>query len=252
MSLLFVYVQRYFLQWFAWRSFAFTLAVNQVVPPLIGLAVWETALPGNETISAYYFVLIIVRLMTVSYENHTFSTRIYNGDLMDDLLRPHPVMLQSLGENIAIRIWHTIIGLPLFVILGIVLDMELNIGMLLLALPAVVLAAALQYVFTYLLAMSAFWTERAHSIVSAGGLFIYLLGGIAAPIGLMPELIKQIAALLPFQGMMAFPAELSAGMLDSRSIANGYIQQGIWLCIMLTAARLVWRFGIRKYTAAGA
>ncbi len=134
LKLLCGYVKRYFLQWFASRSFAFTLVANQAVTPLIGLAVWTTALPGRN-LSAYYVVLLFVRLLTVSYENHTFSGRIYAGELADDLLRPHPVVLQPLGENLALRVWHLIIGLPLLAGALLLAPVQLASRNLALALP---------------------------------------------------------------------------------------------------------------------
>ncbi len=93
------YVRRSFLQWMGGRSFLLTLVANQAVTPLIGLAVWTTALPGQRGIGAYYLALLVVRLLTVSYENHTFSNGIYAGALADGLLRPHPVVLAPLGRT---------------------------------------------------------------------------------------------------------------------------------------------------------
>ena len=111
--LLSIYTRRTFLEWTAFRSFLFTLVVNQAVTPLLGLAVWSAALPGQTGISTYYVALLAVQLMTVSYEYHTVTVGIYEGALNDDLLRPHPVVIGPLGENIAMRIWHLLIGLPI-------------------------------------------------------------------------------------------------------------------------------------------
>ena len=86
--LLAIYTRRKFLQWLGWRAFLITLAVNQAVTPLLGLAVWSAALPGRSGIAGYYVALLAVQLLTVSYEHHTFSNGIYAGDLSGDLLKP--------------------------------------------------------------------------------------------------------------------------------------------------------------------
>jgi ABC-2 type transport system permease protein len=247
-----IYVQRYMLQWLAWRSFAITLVINQVIPPLIGLAVWRTAFPHDPHISSYFAVLLVVRLLTVSYENHTFSGRIWNGELSDDLLRPHPVFLQTLGENIALRIWHLIIAIPLLLGVGLLLPLQLSWISLFAAVPAILLAAALQYLFTYMLAMSAFWTGRAHAIVSIGSTVIYLLGGVAVPIEFLPIGLKELAIWLPCRSMIGFPSEAGAGMLSSSELAFGYFIQVIWVLLLTMIVHKVWMLGIRKYTAAGA
>jgi ABC-2 type transport system permease protein len=250
LKLLWGYVGRYFLQWFASRSFAFTLVANQAVTPLIGLAVWTTALPGRN-LSTYYVVLLFVRLLTVSYEEHTFSGRIYNGELADDLLRPHPVVLQPLGENLALRVWHLIIGLPLLVGALLLAPIQLAGRDLALAMPALLLAAGLQFLFTYTLALSAFWSERAHGITGLGVTLIFLLGGEAAPVFLLPTGLRSIAAALPFRAMHGFPAEIAVGALSGAELLAGYGWQLLWLGVLLLVVRGIWRAGLRRYTAVG-
>lgn len=248
--LLGAYIKRSFLQWLAWRSFVFTLAVNQAITPLIGLAVWSTALPG-QAISSYYVVLLFVRLFTVSYENHTFSNGIYAGALANSLLCPHPVVLFPLSENVALRIWHVIIGLPLIAVVSLLVPVQLAGRNLMLALPALFLAAALQFLFIYTLALSAFWTERAHGVTGLGSTLIFLLGGEAAPIPLLPAGIQQVGAALPFRAMHGFPAEIAAGLLSQGQIAIGYIWQLVWLVLLLVLAAHTWQAGLRRYTAVG-
>lgn len=249
--LIWAYISRSFLTWLAWRSFAFTLVANQAVTPLIGLAVWSSAMPDKPEITSYYVALLLVRLLTVSYENHTFSNRIYNGGLAEDLLRPHPVVIAPLAENLAIRVWHLIIGAPVLIVVLLVLGAGISWGSLGLALPAVVLAAVLRFLFTYMLALSAFWTERAHAVVGFGSTLIFLLGGEAAPLQMLPAAIQPWAEALPFRAMNAFPAELAAGVLTPSKAAVGFAWQAVWTLAFLALATVVWRTGVRRYTAVG-
>lgn len=245
------YVRYAFLRWFFARSFAFTLVVNQAVVPLIGLAVWSTALPGHSHVSAYFVALLFVQLFTVSYENHTFSGRIYEGELADDLLRPHPVVLPPMAENLALRVWHVIIGLPLLLIVVAVAHPHIATAHIALAVPAIVGAAALRFLFTYVLALSAFWTERAHGAVGFGATAIFLLGGGAAPIPFLPSGVRTWAEGLPFRSMYGFPAEIAAGWLSPGQLALGYGWQAVWIMALVGVATLTWRAGVHRYTAVG-
>lgn len=251
LHLLAIYVWRELLQWMAARGFLITLVVNQAVTPLLGLAVWSAALPGNTQLSTYYVALLAVQLMTVSYEHHTFSNGIYAGALSHDLLKPQPVVVSTLGTNVALRIWHLLIGLPLIVGLGLVAGVTFDGPTVLLALPAVLFAAILRFLFTYILALTAFWSHQAHGIVGFGETLIFLLGGSAAPITLFPESLRPLGEMLPFRAMLGFPVEIASGALGSTQIIQGYAWQALWVVGFAAMARLVWRSGVRRYTAIG-
>ncbi|GCE28474.1 ABC transporter permease [Dictyobacter alpinus] len=251
LHLLFISTRREIMQWLGWRAFLLTLIINQMVSPLIGLAIWSVALPGNHQISSYYVALLAVQLMTVSYENHTFANGIYDGTFSQQLLKPQPVILGPLGTNIALRSLHLLFGLPLLIGVGIATGTNWDPRMILLALPALILAAILRFLFTYLLALSAFWSEQAHAIVSFGETLIFLLGGSAAPIALFPANLRNLGEISPMYALLGFPAEIMSSGLNQSQILSGYGWLILWILVFMLALQLTWRAGLRRYTAIG-
>ncbi len=251
LRLLAVYAKRSFLAWFVARSFLFTLVVNQATMPLLGFAVWSAALPDRADVSTYYVAILAVQLITVSYEYHTVSQAIYGGELSDDLLRPHPAVLVPLGTNLAMRLWHLLVGLPLLGLIIWLADIAFEGRDLMLAIPALVGAAAMQFLFTYCLALSAIWTQQAGGITGMGSTLVFLLGGMAAPVQLFPEQVRPLIEALPFRAMLGFPAELASGMLGDGEIAAGFAWQLTWLAVLLAVTPLVWSRGTRHYMAVG-
>lgn len=245
------YAQRSFLEWSGARSFLFTLVINQAVTPLLGLAIWSAALPNQPGITTYFMALLVVQLLTVSYEYHTVSMAIYEGNLNDWLLRPHPVVLSSLGENIAMRIWHLGVGLPAIAIVALLTDVSFRPGNVLAAIPALILAGALRFVFTYALALSALWGQQAGGITELGSTLVFLLGGMAVPISLFPERFRPIGEALPFRAMLGFPAEIASGQLTTSEMLTGFSWQLAWLFVLIPVAAWTWTTGIRRYTALG-
>ena len=195
--------------------------------------------------------LLAVQLLTVSYEHHTFANGIYAGDLSPDLLRPQPVVVGVLGSNLALRAWHLVIGLPVIVAAAWLTGASFDPPLVLTALPAVALAAAVRFVWTYCLALCAFWTEQAHGVVGFGETLIFLLGGAAAPVALFPTAWQPLGEALPFRAMLGFPAEIAAGSLSPEQILSGYAWQVFWLVAGVALARWAWRAGLRRYTAVG-
>jgi ABC-2 type transport system permease protein len=245
------YTRRTFLEWTAFRSFLLTLVVNQAVTPLLGLAVWSAALPGETGISTYYVALLVAQLMTVSQEYYSVTMRIYEGGLNDDLLRPHPFLIVPLGDSIAIRVWHLLIGLPIIAMAMRFAGVSFSLVDVLIAIPALALAATLQFLFVYALALSALWTEQAGGITDFGSTMVFLLGGVAAPITMFPDSIRPLGEALPFRAMLGFPAEIASGNLSGAQILQGYGWQVLWLAVLVPVAVFVWRSGVRRYTAVG-
>ncbi|MEV0287616.1 ABC-2 family transporter protein [Kribbella sp. NPDC050820] len=232
--------------------FLVTLILGQAVAPLLGLFVWHHVPGAGADVGSYYLAVICVALLTASFENHTFAQAIYSGGVAAALLRPQPVVIGPLGENLAIRIWMFLLGIPLLVLVGFTMGVSFAPLALLAALPAVVLAAILHFLFVWTLAMAAFWTERVHAVVAFGAVLIFLLGGTAAPNALLPEPLRTIAQLLPFRSMLGFPAELAAGTLTLADAAAGYAIAVVWTVTLGGCAVGAWRLGIRRYTTVGA
>lgn len=245
------YIRRSFLEWTAFRSFLFTIVVNQAVTPVLGLALWSAALPDQPGISTYYVALLAVQLVTSSQEYYSVTLRIYEGGLNEDLLRPHPVVISALGENIAFRAWNLLMGLPLIAIAMMFAGVSLDFPDVLMAIPAFVLAATLKFLFVYVLALSALWSEQASAIGEFGSTLIFLLGGIAAPVIVLPERIRPIGEALPFRAMLGFPAEIASGSLSTTQVLEGYGWQALWTAAFVPIAVLVWKAGVRRYTAVG-
>jgi ABC-2 type transport system permease protein len=245
------YSKRAFLEWMGFRSFLVTLVVNQAVAPLLGLAIWSAALPGQADISTYFVALLAVQLMTVSQEYYSVTMRIYEGALTEDLLRPHPLVIMPLGESIAFRSWNFLMGIPIVAMAMILTGVSFQIMDVIVAIPSIVFAAILSFLFVYMLALSALWVEQAGAVTDLGGTLIFLLGGVAVPIMFFPDRIRPWGEALPFRSMIGFPAEIASGSLSTSQIVQGYCWQVLWVAVAIPLAMFVWQTGIRRFTAVG-
>ena len=245
-------IWRQIIGWSGAWWFLVTLVIGQAVAPLLGLFVWLHVPSAGTQVGSYYLAVICVALMTASFENHTFAQAIYSGDVAAALLRPQPPVIGPLGENLAIRLWMLVLGIPLITLVGLTVGVRFAPLALLAALPALALAAVLRFLFVWTLAMAAFWTERVHAVVAFGGVLIFLLGGSAAPNALLPEPLRTIAQLLPFRSMLGFPAELATGALTPADAAAGYAISVLWTAALGCCAVGAWRLGVRRYTTVGA
>lgn len=245
-------VRNQFMDWSGAWWFTMTLVANHAIGPLIGLVVWSAVMPSGQAPVSYYVALVAVQLLTASFENHTFSESVYDGRVSHDLLKPQPVIIGPMGENIAIRIWMGMFGLPLTVVTALLVGASYRWSEALLAVPALIGAAVLRFLWTWLLALAAFWTERVHAIVAFGNILIFLLGGTAAPIALLPEPLRSIALALPFHAMLGLPAEIATGAVHGSGAGSAILMQLVWGVAFAAVAAVVWRRGVRRYAVIGA
>jgi ABC-2 type transport system permease protein len=76
------------------------------------------------------------------------------------------------------------------------------------------------------------------------------LSGLVAPLSTFPPAMQRLAAATPFPSMVAFPAGLLAG--EPLDIVTGFSRTLAWCALLLPIALLLWRAGIRRYSAMGA
>jgi ABC-2 type transport system permease protein len=120
------------------------------------------------------------------------------------------------------------------------------------AVPALALAFLLRFLLEWTLALAAFWTTRVSAFNQLYFVALLFLSGQIAPLSLMPAWIQTIASIFPFRWMISFPVELLLGRLTPREALVGFAAQAIWITLSLGLIRLVWRAGVRVYSAVGA
>lgn len=235
-----------------------------LVSPIIYLAVWTSianvkgdvnGFTANDFIT-YYMVLLICDQVTSNIIIHTFAYKIQDGSLSGELIKPvHPMLTSALVNNVAFKMLSMMGLTPIWVILYFLFKPDLsNVAFqnVLLAIPVMVIAFLIGYFLSATITALAFWTTRIYSIHEFYFALILLFSGQFVPLPLMPKVIQDIAQYLPFQLLLYFPIQLILGKLSADQIVMGYVMAGVWLVLAAFLFNIVWRNGVKRYSAVGA
>jgi ABC-2 type transport system permease protein len=108
-----------------------------------------------------------------------------------------------------------------------------------------------RFTLEWTLAMSALWTNRINAINQTYEVVLVFLSGFFAPLAVMPQWVQMIANVLPFRWLLAFPIELTLGRLTPQETLFGFAMQLFWLLVTLATLNVVWRAGVKQYSAVG-
>lgn len=250
---------------FQYRGEIVLWALWGVVYPAVALAMWTAALPAGAPfasirgfapadLAGYFLLTMIVGHFAVAWDAFELGYLVRSGRMSPLLLRPMLPIWDSVTNNVAYKCVTLIILVPIWIGFGLVAGprFETQGVHLLLGVPAVILAAALNYLWGYVIALLAFWTTRVDAVAELWFGASLFLGGRMAPLSLLPPLLQWVAAFLPFQWIVWFPSEALLGRLSVQQMVHGLAWQIFWLALGVVLFRVVWREALKRYTAVGA
>ena len=265
-DLVVLYTQQFkttFASMLQYRASLFIWMIGSVLEPLVYLVVWSTVTVshggsvGDYTaaqFAAYFIVLMLVNQVTYTWIMYEYEYRIREGLLSPALLRPvHPIHA-DIADNISSKL----VSMPVMFVIAAGLSLifkpmaTFQPWTILAFIPALILAFLVRFLVEWTLAQSAFWTTRVGAINQVYFVLVLFLSGQIAPLSLFPRPVQILAELLPFRWMIGFPVELILGRLTPFQALTGLGAQLIWLILSLGLVRIVWRAGIRLYSAVGA
>jgi ABC-2 type transport system permease protein len=113
------------------------------------------------------------------------------------------------------------------------------------------MAAALQFLIAYTVAMLAFWILEISTVVFILYSFEYYLSGRLFPLDVMPDWLRNVLKFLPFTYELYFPVAILLEKVRGIELWGGLLVQAAWVAAAFAGARTMWRAGLRRYESVG-
>jgi ABC-2 type transport system permease protein len=247
---------------FQYRTANYLYMVGMIAEPVIYLVVWSAVADAQGgsvegitagEFAAYYIVWTLVRNMNIVFTPYGWEERIRQGELSGMLVRPvHPIhydLAYFAGwKFVVILLW-----LPIAVVLSLVFRPTFDVSAVEVLVFAVAIWGAylIRSMLLWVLGMVTFWTTRVSALYELYFTAELLLSGRLLPLALLPGWAMTLADWTPFPYTFGFPIEVLAGDLDTGELWAGLGLQAVWTVAGAVLVAVVWRFGIRRYSAVG-
>ncbi len=236
-----------------------------VVYPAVAMAMWSAAIAGKQgggdirgfssgDFAAYFLLTMIVGHLCTAWDVYEMGYFVRTGAMSPKLLRPILPVWESLSDNLAYKVTTTAILAPIWIVIAWLTAPRVELGLMSVAagLMATVLASALNFLWGYIVALSAFWFTRSEAVGQLWFGASLFFGGRLAPLTILPPLLQRFADLMPFKWIIYFPAAALMGKLQPRELAVGLGWQLAWLGAGIAVFRFIWRNAVKRYSAVGA
>jgi len=251
---------------FAYRANFFLGTLMRLVPFVTVVFFWNAAMENavegafghysSRTIVGYFILIFLARAFSsMPGLSRAISEDVREGGLNKFLVRPIDYPLYQLLLRAAHKgVYLVTMGIPfgLFVFLmsdyfpGFPDPLRLAVGV-----AALVLAFVIGFHLTLLLGMLSFWFLEVTTFLFVIELIEFFLSGHMIPLDLLPSAIVVWIDRLPFAYMAYFPAAvLLGGIPDDELVPRLLVGVG-WATAIWFACRMVYRAGLRRYSAYG-
>ena len=248
---------------FVYRANAFIWMLTDVVTAVTMPLIWLSSYNGRHDIHGfspsqmvvYYLVVLLVGSIVEAHVMWDMSYDIKQGKFNVHLIRPYSLMSYMFAANLGWRLVRTFVGLPAMALVAFAFrgylpsTMSVNAGWQFWL--AVVLGHVVSFSITYAIGLLSLWLYETKSLHHFYYLMSLIFSGQIAPIALFPAGLQTVARLLPFPYVIGFPASIFLRRISDHAIYEGYAIQVGWIITAMLLSTVLWRGGIKRYTAFG-
>ena len=237
-------------------NFLFTYLLH-ITRLLIYLTVWsaifakQTEINGYtwDSIASYYVLNTIIILLLAPSHMFDLQPLIRKGTLSSIIVKPINIEANIFAKFLASKV-------PIFIIMSILILLVfqfMNIKMIIYFHPLAIMlflsGFALTFYFGLFVSTLAFWLIEMWPLRRLFQGCMALLGGIIAPLDLLPANISLFATYTPFPYLGYFSVKALLGSIPENELLYHCVIGLGWTLLFLSGFKILWNLGLKRYEA---
>lgn len=223
-------------------------------------AIWEAAYGNRDVLDGVTIQTQIVfmtiallqgRLLNIQIA-WSIQEQVESGKVAIDLIRPLGFIAQMMSREVGRTIGslvYIVSLIPLAMLLGSLRPP--NTANLLPYLASLVLAYVVGLLTWTLVGLLSFWVVQINAIRAMLQMLSTFLAGTLVPLWFMPDTLRAVLSVLPFQAFGFLPASIYSGQVRGTELIQPFLVQLVWILILGWATRLAWRRAQQKIVVQG-
>lgn len=174
---------------------------------------------------------------------------ICKGTLSALLIKPINIEANSFAKFVATKLPVLVLNSVLLFLTLSLIDIHLSLKLSPSIICACLLSMLLSFYFGLCLSTLAFWLIEMWPLRRIYQGCMTLLGGVIAPLDLLPDYISSWAIFSPFPFMGYFSIKALQGKLSENELQFYFIMAFVWTLFFAFGFRILWFLGLKRYEA---
>lgn len=238
-------------------SFLFSL-----IPFAANALLWIAAAHQNKRMTvningiiSYYFVILIVSNITSTSSVAEISEDIRLGGLNKHLLKPYNYasykLVLELPKRFIFIVMNFIPLMLIYIFLNKYIELKLSAVKILCFILLSISGYLINFLFDFFISLCGFYFSKVASLYNSIRVIKNIFSGAVFPLMLLPDSVFKFLTILPFAYINYFPADVLLNEVFLNVITGRAIKSFVWILVLTLICMLLWKKGLRKYSAYG-
>ena len=237
--------------------------VRWVIQRLVVYFLWWAIFANRQEVFGYSQTMMLTYILlsniigTIVLGTTTMSigNMINSGELSNFLIRPLSFFRYFIARDVGDKLMNVAFSVVeiflLFVLLRPPVVFPINPLVWIWLLIAIAIGVVMYFLFSFLLGLLGFWSAEIWAPRFLSFVIMEFFAGGLFPLDILPKPLFQLSQSLPFSYFLYFPLKVYLGQLGSAAMLQGLMVGFMWCIGLWYLMRVMWKRGLRVYTAEG-